>query len=914
MPILTFDSEGPDWLISAERRAGRITLLENQPLKEAVYTTGRRPEAHHHSTDAGGTPVIVFDLHKTLTPSEGFFPTPTGDYLLPPFEGVKENLDRWAGMGICLHLATAALSPYHSADVLMAREKVIWGWLTKYSLPISWIEGKVAAHVYYDDRMVSVPDAPDWQRVAALIDAELDSRTELQEDGTRVLVELPQTGEAVAEPPDIERIPEDQPRGLSTEVLDVDFHRCLSEANSSQRDAAMKPGAVEAVNRLYDMGFQIDLSCAGWDRSTHDREESDGRLASLRSQARLNGVQYDRFVSKDHGTVFVDDKGLKHTDWDKDLPEIIRRMSTPAPEDEVTRNQAAPKSRPQAKAAVPAHDYITEAITYYAARLRRPLRFGLDPRRVARGFAVIAPKAAKAIPDDPVFHGAALAYVQSLELDDLQMEELIVEMYAEGYILGSKRGFAFLDFSKLDQVGGGMRVVVDEIDWSKWQPGNAAANLLDSGADSGGLRALLDKADVTIKSIQDTRLDALADILASGAAAGDSVPTMAANIEALLDDPDRAEMIANTELNRAVSQASLDAYKANGISRWDLIIEADACPLCEHEAYDNPHEYDDDQPPYHPSCLVGSTRVVVPRYVQIGATANPQASRSIRDGGALAATAVAEADLDLSGVRAGSDRHYIGDVVTIELASGHQLTGTPNHPIGTPSGWVALSELKVGDNVLRSAEGERAPTSIDPDVNHVPPSIQQVVESLPVRLGRMPAAAKDFHGDGAGSEVYVIRANSLLLDDISDPQVAEHPKHQGLGGGDVAKRGLDTQGSPLQVPNGPLTSASGDMGGGREALALLRGGRGHSDEHRIAPASGLDTSRKQFGPNGGPADSEGFCQGLLARSSEITSDQIVRIVRAPFDGHVYNLETESGWYIGNGIVTHNCRCAVGPHR
>jgi hypothetical protein len=25
---------------------------------------------------------------------------------------------------------------------------------------------------------------------------------------------------------------------------------------------------------------------------------------------------------------------------------------------------------------------------------------------------------------------------------------------------------------------------------------------------------------------------------------------------------------------------------------------------------------------------------------------------------------------------------------------------------------------------------------------------------------------------------------------------------------------------------------------------------------------------------------------------------------------VYNLETSDGWYIGNGIVTHNCRCQV----
>lgn len=27
---------------------------------------------------------------------------------------------------------------------------------------------------------------------------------------------------------------------------------------------------------------------------------------------------------------------------------------------------------------------------------------------------------------------------------------------------------------------------------------------------------------------------------------------------------------------------------------------------------------------------------------------------------------------------------------------------------------------------------------------------------------------------------------------------------------------------------------------------------------------------------------------------------------------MYNLQTETGWYLANGIVTHNCRCARAP--
>ncbi|WP_424411224.1 phage minor head protein [Pasteurella sp. PK-2025] len=39
-------------------------------------------------------------------------------------------------------------------------------------------------------------------------------------------------------------------------------------------------------------------------------------------------------------------------------------------------------------------------------------------------------------------------------------------------------------------------------------------------------------------------------------------------------------------------------------------------------------------------------------------------------------------------------------------------------------------------------------------------------------------------------------------------------------------------------------------------------------------------------------------------------DQVVSIERECFSGHVYNLETKDGWYIANGILTHNCRSTM----
>jgi hypothetical protein len=36
------------------------------------------------------------------------------------------------------------------------------------------------------------------------------------------------------------------------------------------------------------------------------------------------------------------------------------------------------------------------------------------------------------------------------------------------------------------------------------------------------------------------------------------------------------------------------------------------------------------------------------------------------------------------------------------------------------------------------------------------------------------------------------------------------------------------------------------------------------------------------------------------------------IERLSFSGHVFNLETATGWYAIEGILAHNCRCVAIP--
>jgi len=51
----------------------------------------------------------------------------------------------------------------------------------------------------------------------------------------------------------------------------------------------------------------------------------------------------------------------------------------------------------------------------------------------------------------------------------------------------------------------------------------------------------------------------------------------------------------------------------------------------------------------------------------------------------------------------------------------------------------------------------------------------------------------------------------------------------------------------------------------------------------------------------------------IARSAgNVVVDRVVKASVVGFAGHVYNLQTTEGWYVSNGIITHNCRCTVLP--
>jgi len=365
----------------------------------------------------------------------------------------------------------------------------------------------------------------------------------------------------------------------------------------------------------------------------------------------------------------------------------------------------------------------------------------------------------------------------------------------------------------------------------------------------------------------------------------------------------RAEMIARTEIQQAQNwgrQAAWDGGAKAGyvdmasMKEWRTAPMGSQygppCRICTelrgtrvpyNGTFANGHE----MPPAHPHCFVAGTIVDGPAVT--GSTA----------------------------------RWFEGEVVELRLSEGPGLTGTPNHPVLTTRGWVALGEIREGDEVIRNAAFQRAAAGIGPDDDQHPARIENVANAVGRAGGvpsrEVPVAGPDFHGDGAGSEVAVVRADRLLGDDV--PSEVEEPACQHrLTPAAVGTLRLDTGSEPLPV-GGALSTAPDGVVGSPHVGAVLLGSpvRGH-EAVRVGQPSGLRAGDPQDSGDDVPAHPESLRERLHRLAPEVSLGDLLRcgvdvvtsIGRSVFAGHVYNLETVDGWYSANGIVVHNCRCTA----
>ena len=462
-------------------------------------------------------------------------------------------------------------------------------------------------------------------------------------------------------------------------------------------------------------------------------------------------------------------------------------------------------------------------------------------------------------------------------------------------------------------------------------PSGAVQDLVGFLQDGSPLRSLLD--ELGPEASQGVR-----DALIAGVATGQGPREIARRARlAMGGNLVRALTIARTEVLRSYRESSRRSYQANDdVVKgwvWHSALGTRTCASCWalHGTFHQLDERLDDHP--NGRCLTPGTLV-----------SGPTATAFVA-------------------------RYYEGDVVSIKTASGKLLTVTPNHPILTDRGWLAANLLQVGDNVISDGGDQRGAPGVCPDDYQVPALVENIASALGMGvLGSMPTAPEDFHGDGVGSEVHVVYADSFLWH-RADASVYQPALQEYFTGRSIAALSLAPDSAPDLLINGDAPSTNSVLSNLDAAMMFFDGdsclrqpvGCSHvaplhtSDPQPSCNRTARDTkaSRQRiFGFPGQIASSYlGFGKGdqsatggsaflandlvsasfvsqqsmslevireallrsvesssgvLHALASNVSLDRIVEISVGTFSGHVYNLQTQVGWYSANGIITHNC--------
>lgn len=265
---------------------------------------------------------------------------------------------------------------------------------------------------------------------------------------------------------------------------------------------------------------------------------------------------------------------------------------------------------------------------------------------------------------------------------------------------------------------------------------------------------------------------------------------------------------------------------------------------------------------------------------------------------------------------AGSKALYSGPAVEIKTLKGRTLRVTINHPILTQRGWIAAGDVTESDTLL-SYSGAINDSMVDGvDNQQVPASIEDCFEALAAQCERpiaSPTVPLEFHGDAQffKGEVDIVYANRGLM------------AHGGKTTQLIQQESLIATSHPtLDRLKGLGPFSLSGFGVGASATRTPRFAEHSFDSFGIPPAP-IPVQSLRFGPgarlntlffkNSGDdraADPQRFCEALDALAGFMTPDKVTKVVKYDFTGHVYDLQSVSGWMIADTIVASNCVCSV----
>ena len=263
---------------------------------------------------------------------------------------------------------------------------------------------------------------------------------------------------------------------------------------------------------------------------------------------------------------------------------------------------------------------------------------------------------------------------------------------------------------------------------------------------------------------------------------------------------------------------------------------------------------------------------------------------------------------------------YNGKIISIKTAGGVQFSCTPNHPILTPNGWIAAELLNNGDNILVTFGEQNIFCGVNPDVKHRFPSIDAIHKlGKKMRGQRACGLSVNFHGDISTADVEVVTHKRLLRNGRDS------------GGGNcinkflfkLSNKTLSRFGSFFKHFWSVCKSSFCFIGCKCKSLPFFKCSVSHSYEHGFGTIANRDSVLTEYSINDLPADTVIDGELLDRLSSKVFIDTIVSVDVSVLSTHVYNLQTENGYYFVNSIVPQdaeksngifaiakNCRCTI----
>lgn len=334
--------------------------------------------------------------------------------------------------------------------------------------------------------------------------------------------------------------------------------------------------------------------------------------------------------------------------------------------------------------------------------------------------------------------------------------------------------------------------------------------------------------------------------------------------------------------------------------------------------------------------------------------------------GALPNCLLGSAKVDLScGYQKLWRRKYSGPIVTLGFRDGSTTEATPNHPVLTGRGWLAINEIQEGDDLVYAQAQSFNIRNVDCD--RLISRFDDFFSTSRTRFKTESASGSvlQFHGDGTEDNIDVVTIDSLLSDNFMSST------YKGITQL-LLSRTLWTeigrffsvlspsQKSIIYLVLGPFAGCTirslsqlTTLFGAHPAMSyehgfgsianidtiLVEPQRNYGARYPILGSQRLDAGSRYVGrddirnrkidptidtPTKAPVSNLPISAERLAEIARATAQDgrssfecgsrlyefrsVIKKTTREFFGHVYNAQTNTGWYIADGYVTHNCRC------